>query len=221
MHSRKRSEILDSLALLTVLVDRLEITGPILDLGCHVGYLPTWIAQRHSMDVTGVDRSFRAIKEGKHDTRELANLTLKTLDITRSPPDTKFELVSAIDVLECDVAAETRGLQWIARSLVDGGVAVIAGLRMDTAPLSEIGGSLDLGLGMADLLGGWNGVDSGWGTTGVIVLVKGVGGAFPEDEEDLYPTREWDDHFKSWANSDGIPLSKKTQAYFRAHLREG
>ena len=52
VHSQKRTEILDAGCLLVHLVRELGISGPILDIGCHIGYHADILAQETSATVT-------------------------------------------------------------------------------------------------------------------------------------------------------------------------
>ena len=65
IHSLKRAYILDAAAALTALVERLDIRGPALDVGCHVGYHTLWLAKHCGLAVTGIDTSKQSVALAK------------------------------------------------------------------------------------------------------------------------------------------------------------
>jgi hypothetical protein len=76
---------------------------------------------------------------------------------------------------------------------------------------------LDAGLGYVDseVFGGYGGNPPRFLATQTAVLRKGDTSPLPDDLAAL-GARQWESHFKDFANSPGTPLREKTQAFERA-----
>ncbi len=111
-------------------LESLKNNLPILDLGCHSGWLTNQIAQFiNSNDVYGIDISKQAIDYAKKRYKELKFFEA---DISKGIPfsDKKFKIVTAFDVLE-HIPDTCHFLKEIFRILQEGGYLMI-GLPTET-----------------------------------------------------------------------------------------
>ena len=65
IHSKKRTFILDAAALIISLIKNLTVSGPILDIGCSIGYHCGVVGKFARLDITGIDSSKKTISEAK------------------------------------------------------------------------------------------------------------------------------------------------------------
>lgn len=214
IHSQKRTMILDSGCLLVHLVRALAISGPAIDIGCHVGYHAALLTSETAIPVHGVDRSSRAIAIAKTRTPPQSRLTFDTASLESPQFQEAFELVYAVRSLPLtpDAVAEA------ARLLKPGGIAVIFPPEPPDDDHSTITAINDYGLGFAfgDIVGGWLGEGRGFGAGLVTAFVKGANRPMPLDA--LARAQDaWGNHFKDYANSPQTPEEEKTQAYCRGH----
>jgi SAM-dependent methyltransferase len=214
IHSQKRTMILDAGCLLVHLVRQLRIVGPVLDIGCHIGYHAALLAAETGLKVHGVDLSTQAIAEAANYAASQAGLRFTTapLDGTTLPDD--HELVYAVRSLP--LTPETASI--VARLLRPGGVAVFFPSEppdADPASIKKIS-STGLGFAFCDVVGGWEGPGRSFDAGIAIAFVKDGDRQMPADI-DTQAQDTWNHHFKDFANSPSTPSDQKTQAYSRGH----
>lgn len=213
VHSQKRTEILDAGCLLVYLSRLLEITGPILDVGCHTGHHAIMLSHETKTVVHGIDLSSNAIGTAKVQAAKSSNVTFSTDQLSTPTFAGMFEMIYAVRSIDLD----GQSAELVAAALKPGGVAVFfpqappVFSKQETADIYRSG----LGWVFADVVGGWIGEDRGFEAGSAIVLIKGSGSRPPEDcvEE---ATSGWA-AFQSYANAPSTPAVEKTQAYFRGH----
>ena len=208
--------ILDAGCLLVHLVRQLQIAGPVLDIGCHIGYHAALLAAETGLKVHGVDLSTQAIAAAAKYAASQAGLRFTTapLDGTTLPDD--HELVYAVRSLP--LTPETASI--VARLLRPGGVAVFFPSEppdADPASIKEIS-STGLGFAFCDVVGGWEGPGRSFDAGIAIAFVKDGDRQMPADI-DTQAQDTWNHHFKDFANSPSTPSDQKTQAYSRGHWR--
>jgi 2-polyprenyl-3-methyl-5-hydroxy-6-metoxy-1,4-benzoquinol methylase len=218
VHSHRRGVIIDTAAVVDDLVVSRKITGPMLDAGCHAGYLATWWARHSGLEVVGSDLSRPALELGRRRSVELGrSVELVEADLLPEGGAGRFELIVAVDVLPEEIEGGLAGLERLAAGLVEGGWLVLStGHRLDVAwnPLERVQRKLaEWGLGFveAGCLGGV--VSGGQEPLGqnVFVLRRGDTTGLPGDCVEI-SQRDWPG-FLEYASNPRVPDREKSQAW--------
>lgn len=217
VHSRKRTEILDAACLLTHLVRELGITGPVLDIGCHIGYHAQLLAQQAHATVHGIDRCSEAIEAARAKTLGGSVTTFGVGSLAEQGYDRAFEFIYAVRSIRFDKTSARQ----IAAALMPGGVAVVLPRGIPGASRRHRQAILDAGLGwgLSDVVGGFVGEGRGYEAGLAIVLVKDGGCSMPADFVQQAHS-VWEQYFKDYANAPDTPPAEKNQAYFRSKWRQ-
>jgi SAM-dependent methyltransferase len=215
IHSKKRTFILDAAALIISLIKNLNVCGPILDIGCSIGYHCGVVAKFAGLEITGIDSSKKTISEAKRRNKNTAKTTFKATTIENEEFAEKFDLVCAIDSIEIDKT----NLTLISKTLKPNGIALLINdLEVFTSPEFKKALAIeDLGFGFTDVSGGWIGEETGFEAKAVLVLIKGGNHPLPSDLKQQAESG-WDNLFKDYANDKTTRKDQKTQAYCRAKL---
>ncbi len=219
VHSHRRGVIIDTAAVVDDLVVARQITGPVLDAGCHAGYLAAWWARQAGLEVVGSDVSRPALELGRRRSAELGRrVELVEADLLPEGGEGRFELIVAVDVLPEEIEGGLAGLERLAAGLVEGGWLVLStGHRFDVAwnPLQRVQRKLaELGLGFVEA-GCLGGVASrGQEPLGqsVFVLRRGETTGLPEDCVEV-SQRDWPS-FLEYAADPSVPIREKSVAWF-------
>lgn len=221
VHAHRRPVIVDTAAFVDELVMDRGITGPVLDAGCHAGYLSAWWARHPQLDVVGSDRSLAALELGRRQCASLGRrVELVEADLLPGGQRRDFGLIVAVDVLPEEIESGLEGLQRLAHGLADDGYLVLStGHPLDVAwhPLERVFktlGELGLGFVQAGCLGGVvaPGLEP-WGQN-AFVLRRGQASAFCR-EHIAESRRDWPG-FLDFAADPEVPVREKTVAWFRA-----
>lgn len=215
IHSKKRTFILDAAALIVWLIKNLNISGPILDIGCSIGYHCGVVGKFTGFEITGIDSSKKSISEAIRRNKNIAGTIFKATTIENEEFVEKFDFTYAIDSIEINKA----NLHLIFKSLKPNGIALLID-DLDVFTSSEFKKTLaseNLGFGFADVTGGWIGEETGFEAKTVLVLIKGGNHSLPIDLKQQAESG-WDNHFKDYANDKTTREDQKTQAYCRAKL---
>lgn len=219
-NSHARTKKLDTVATLTALIQKLDIRGPVLDVGCNVGYMTLWLARHSPVQFVGVDFSQRSIEYARSRALGVGNVRFDTLDYVRRSFARKYDLVLCSSGFP-DVESSADVLRNIARSLIDGGLCVLAGMLdtdLDYTALKTIAKKHRLGFSFLDKLGGWRAEEFGYDHNDFLVLVKGVDSPLPAKLE--RGTVPWDE-FLRYAKSPDVPCEEQSVGYYRAKKSEG
>lgn len=219
VHSHRRGVILDAAVLVDDLIEREGITGRVLDVGCHVGYLAAWLARRDAAVVVACDICRPALAAGRLHCRALGRrVEFVEADLLPAGGDGRFDVIVAIDVLPEERQAGLRGLRRLAAGLSAGGWLILStGHPLDVAwsPLSRVRESLDtMGLGFveAGCLGGVVAAGHEPLAQNVFVLRRGGSQSLPEDCVDR-ARRGWS-AFLEYTSTPGVADREKSQAWF-------
>lgn len=214
VHSQKRTEILDAGCLLVYLVQQLQISGRILDIGCHTGYHADILAQETSTTVHGIDLSAKAIEAAQSKTAGCSRLSFAAGSLEQHAQAEAYEMIYAVRSVELDKASARR----IYRALKPGGVAVIMPNGVPDASQRARRTIRDarLGWGFSDVVGGWVGDERGYEANPVLALVKDGSQLIPADFVEQAES-VWNSYFKDYANAADTRWEEKTQAYSRGH----
>jgi SAM-dependent methyltransferase len=221
VHSHRRAVIIDTAAMVDDLVASEQISGPLLDVGCHAGYLSAWWARHDGLEVVGSDVSLRALELGRRRSAELGRgVELVEADLLPEGDEGRFELIVAVDVLPEEIEGGLAGLERLAAGLVEGGWLVFStGHRLDVAwnPLERVERKLaELGLGCveAGCLGGVVSESQEPLGQSVFVMRRGDTREWPEAcvEESQH---DWPG-FLEYAADPGVPIREKSVAWFRS-----
>ena len=106
VHSHRRPMIIDCAALVDDLVFSSGIAGPVLDAGCHAGYLSAWWARHESLEVVGCDLSRPALELGRRRCSRLGRAAeLVEGDLLPDGGEGRFELIVEVDVLPDEIVS--------------------------------------------------------------------------------------------------------------------
>ncbi len=214
--SHRRHFLIDSIALAASVIRHAEISGDVLDIGCHVGMASHALARIVPNRVLGLDPVSTAISTARERVKDVANVEFLA---GRMPLniDRKFEFAMAIDSLPSNVIDRAHFLYGLSALLDSGGVALIVSANLSEADIGILRRQLkncDLGYCFADVVGGYGGFPTGFLTEGCIVLVKGGKKQLPNPLQRAMEN-EWPS-FREYANSPGVDKSMKTQAFKRS-----
>jgi protein-L-isoaspartate O-methyltransferase len=214
VHSQKRTEILDAGCLLVHLVRELSISGPILDVGCHIGYHADILARETSAMVHGIDLSPKAIEAAQAKKKGYPRLSFAVGDLHQHAQAEAYEFIYAVRSVELDKASARQ----IFHALKPGGVAAILtkGEPDSSQRARRAIRDARLGWGFSDVVGGWVGDGRGYEANPVLVLVKDGLQLIPVDFIEQAKS-VWTNYFKDYANAANTSWEEKTQAYSRAH----
>ncbi len=224
VHAHRRPVIVDIAAFVDELVMDRGITGPVLDAGCHAGYLSAWWARHAELELVGSDLSLAALELGRRRCAALGrSVELVEADLLPGAERREFRMIVAVDVLPEEIESGLEGLQRLAHGLADDGYLVLStGHPLDVAwqPLERVFktlGELGLGFVQAGCLGGVvaPGLEP-WGQS-VFVLRRGEATALRR-EHIAESHRDWPG-FLDFAADPSVPVQEKSVAWFRARLR--
>ncbi|MFP6703425.1 MAG: class I SAM-dependent methyltransferase [Planctomycetaceae bacterium] len=220
VHSHRRGVIIDTAALVDDLIADRQISGAMLEAGCHAGYLSAWWSRHDVLEVVGSDVSGRALEAGRRTMSELGRrVELVEADLLPERSAGRFELIVAVDVLCEESESGLSGLAKLAGGLVEGGWLVLStGHPLDVAwgSIAEVGRRLRaMGLGFvgAGCLGGATFGES-FVVQNVFVLQRGLDRLLPDDCVER-SSRMWPEYVE-WAADPGVPIRERSQAWFRA-----
>jgi hypothetical protein len=214
MHSHKWSFIFDVAAYMQGLCELLAVRGLIADIGCHVGYHSTWLAESSAASVVGIDRCNGAIRfaESTKFAREappgrlqfrcqkdLIGIHAGTLDIVMSSDGA--------------VAWTTKYLRNVASLLCEDGVLAWFGDALDPDQIVPAAERAGLHLLHADVVGGW--IDGDYESKTVLLAGKRPIGQSIKDPMS-FAERIWDEGFAEFCNSGANPRDKQTLAHYRS-----
>lgn len=222
IHSERRAFFLDACALAQGVIEARGVTGGVLDVGCHSGYVASTLARLNpTLKVTGVDASAPAIALARAQSDFPANLEFV---VARCPArlEEAFNLVLCVD----SAPRGKRGLEpfvtWVAGLLADGGLVVFvddASSLWTTSGIQKRLSSAGLGFVLADVLGGWTG--NRFDSKLVLAFEKGADRAVPKNYAAL-ATQGWDGTgFPAYCHAPETSWGEKTIQWFRARQAEG
>jgi SAM-dependent methyltransferase len=217
--SQRRALILDAIAMAAGLVKALDIKGPILDAGCHVGFAASILAKMLPNEIAGIDPSQTSIETGRgHPSMD----SRVSLYVGRLPwrTEKRFELALAISSMPSLKRGAGEFLRGVSDLLHDGGIAVTVSAWWHDADVDRVRAMLKvlrLGFGYADVVGGYQGMPLKFESEGVVILIKGGTRLFPRRVRAAMEA-EWP-LFQPYANDRSTALREKTQAFERAIRR--
>ncbi len=98
----------------------------VLEVGCGIGVLSSYLAEKYKWEVTGIDLDPEQIKKAKNDHRENKYLKFLEADATKLPfRDSGFDLVLSSDALHHIVSDLDKALSEISRVLRPNGFYVL------------------------------------------------------------------------------------------------
>jgi len=215
IHSLKRAYILDAAAALTALVQKLQISGPVLDVGCHAGYHANWLAKQTGVPVTGVDPAAQPIGFANAvSSAQRLPATFQKVSLSGFRSSESYEMVYSIDGPSWFRRHDPVIADFFNRQLQVGGLFVTVGdLSPPFASAMSLAGQYGLYPVLADVIGGWHG-DRFEGAP-LLVFMKSDRGLPTAPDLDVFDAA-WDARFIAYANHRDTPWREKTQAFFRA-----
>ncbi len=214
--STRRQFLIDAVSLSCGLYRALGLSGPVLDIGCHVGVVPDVMALTLGVKAVGIEPVTAAVDAGNSVLMDRDDVQL----IHASMPwdtDLRFDLITAIDSMPTGAGARALFLKSVGSLLRSGGIAVIISPDWIDADVSTLRRQLDLaglGFGFADVVGGFGGMPNQFTAEGAACLLKNGKRPFPRKFK-AEAESEWD-WFREYANASDTPLREKTQSFFRA-----
>jgi SAM-dependent methyltransferase len=215
IHQLKRPYILDAMVGLTALVTELDIRGPTLDIGCHIGYHALWLSKHANIPVTGVDRSKRAMTlAGSIAESHAAPVQFTACEFPSVSASEPFEFIYSVDGPFFFNRFDAKTAAFFRNQLIEGGVfAVIGEGAPPFAQINKIAQQYDLYPMLSDVVGGWMGDE--FSGASLLVFVKSATPLVIPPTLDSFDA-VWDFAFRTYANLSNTPWREKTQAYCRA-----
>lgn len=216
--SGRRHYLLDAVTMACALYRRLGLSGPVLDVGCHIGVAPDLIAEALGVRVVGLEPVTEVVTAAQARFAGRADVSIVRGAVPWQT-DERFELVTAIDSMPLGVGDRSTYLKGISQLLQPGGLAMIVSAYWIDADVTMIRRQLDmagLGFGFADVVGGYGGMPTGFNVEGCVCLIKGGKRQFPR-KVGAEMKSEWA-WFTHYANLPDTPAREKTQAFMRSAL---
>ena len=214
--SSRRAFILDATALTIGLYEKLQLEGPVLDVGCHSGFTTQILASNLRKPIVGLDPSTQAIGRGRE---RILKDPYARLVVGRMPWDTeeRFDLILAIDSMPDKSTEIGQFLRGIGNVLNPAGIAIVVSMHWIGADVERTRVHLklaQLGFAYADVVGGYQGLPPSFDAECGVVFIKGAAGELPRKLREMSEI-DWP-RFRDYANSPSTPLREKTQAFERA-----
>lgn len=214
--SSRRHYLLDAIAQACVIYRRLALSGPILDVGCHVGIAPDIMSRLLGVSCVGLEPVGSAMRAG---TSRLADTPDVELVHGALPWHTerRFEFVTAIDSMPRDISERSLFLKAIADLLSDGGIAMIVSenwVDPDVSVLRRQLKAAHLGYCFGDRVGSYGGMPNDFTVEGCVCLIKNGNQRFPRAIK-AEINRDWKS-FQDYVHTSSTPKRAKTQAFQRA-----
>jgi 2-polyprenyl-3-methyl-5-hydroxy-6-metoxy-1,4-benzoquinol methylase len=220
----RRHYILDGAALAIGVLRHFALGGPVLDAGCHIGVSTNIFGKLTTNKIVGLDPVGTAIDSAKKLSADLPNVEfVRGMLPWRS--SMQFDLVLCQDVLHHVGQNSHPGIIASLGDLVrEGGFIILSAddvidqdwLNRNSPVLQKA----RLGYVDSDVLGGFGGNPAQFQAATAVLLRKGETTPIPTDLATV-SAREWDTHFKDFANSPGRSMREKTQAFERASRLAG
>ena len=214
--SSRRHYLLDAVAMAVALYRTLDLAGPILDVGCHVGVAPDLMSEILGVPVVGLEPVESAVRIGSERLRGRPDVSFVHGAIPWQT-DRRFQLITAIDSMPGNAGDRSVYLRSLSQLLEDGGLALIVSATWVQADVTVLRRQLEaagLGFGFADVVGGYGGMPTAFNAEGCVCFIKGGKQQFPRKIGEVMES-EWD-WFKTYSNSAATPAREKTQAFIRA-----
>jgi SAM-dependent methyltransferase len=214
--STRRHFLIDAISLSCGLYRALGLSGPTLDVGCHVGALPDMVSLTLGVQTVGIEPVATAISAGASVLADRGDVRLVEAALPWAT-DLKFDLVTAIDSLPAGTGDRGSFLKGLSALLNQGGIAVVTSAHWIGADVATLRRQLNfagLGFGFADVVGGFGGMPTEFSAEGVACLIKGGKRPFPRNFK-AEAESEWD-WFRDYANAKDTTAREKTQAFMRA-----
>jgi len=214
--SARRHFLIDAISLACGLYRALELSGPTLDVGCHIGILPDLTALTLGVPAVGIEPVSAAVTAGAAVLADRRDVQLVNAAVPWATEST-FDLVTAIDSMPSGAGDRAVFLKGLGALLREGGVAVVTSTLWVGVDVSTLRRQLDLaglGFGFADVVGGFGGMPTQFSVEGTACFIKGGKRRFPSNFK-AESEREWES-FREYANAKNTPAREKTQAFMRA-----
>ncbi|MHC4042867.1 class I SAM-dependent methyltransferase [Bradyrhizobium sp. 23AC] len=217
--SARRHYILDGVALAIGILQRFQLGGPVLDAGCHIGVSTNVLGKLISNRIIGLDPVGAAIDSARKLSSGLPNVEFVRA-VLPWKSETHFDLVFCQDVLHhVPQTSHPRLIASLGELVKSGGFVLLSAddiIHPDW--LDHNGPALQqaqLGYFDSDVLGGFGGNPGTFQGATAVLLRKGDATPIPKELASI-SVREWESHFKAYANDPRTPAREKTQAFERA-----
>lgn len=215
----RRHYILDGVALAIGALRHFGLSGPVLDAGCHVGASTNVLGKLTANKIVGLDPVGPAIDSAKKLSSDLPNVEF-VREMLPWKTETRFDLVLCQDVLHHVSKTSHPSIIASLGDLVrDEGFVILSAVDViDRDWLSRnipVFQKAGLGYFDSDVLGGFGGNPARFEAATAVLLRKRDATPIPVDLAST-SAREWEAHFKDFANTPGRPSREKTQAFERA-----
>lgn len=221
-HSRRRAWGLDALSIASEIASQIRSkrgTATMLDVGCNIGFMATYIAEKHGLQTTGIDLSDAVLKQARRlDISSKVNF--KRVDIESLSSGEQWDFVLSVDLVQptenhfvetmtkvCSLVKEKGDLLVIANLVEYGNVVEFFQNNGFSCMSAQLTGGFQQGHAIDDFID--------WSTKGAFHFKKQKGidtflGELSSDMSD----------FADYANSGGYSERELSRGYFLAHLVE-
>jgi 2-polyprenyl-3-methyl-5-hydroxy-6-metoxy-1,4-benzoquinol methylase len=218
-HSKRRAWIMDSISLTSAVVERMRTSQTcktLLDVGCNIGFLASYMAEMQSLTATGLDVAETATAEaGKLAGTRNARFVLGSVATWK--PRRRWDIVSAIDLVQACEPHYRDTMRSVSRYVKECGYLVVVANVHNDSSLLEFYRDLGFSCQGMQLTGGFQldeEYEVNWLTKVGLVLRKEKG----VDSVEI-PIPDMMSDFADYANSGSWPARELNRSYFLARLQ--
>lgn len=216
---RNRHITLDQICFTASVIQDIDITGSILDIGCHNGVTPIVLGMLYPNQIRGFDPCIPAINNARSFSKKLDNVSFEAGALPVIEGD-HASLVTCFDVINHVTDEMLPNCITNLCSLVErGGYILLTSKMLRYSDIIDIINTAlstqDVGFVSCDVLGGFGKIPPEFESEMIIMLKKDGYRPIPSEVHDL-ASSEWDLHFKHYANNKRTLNREKTQSFGRA-----
>ena len=220
---RNRHITLDQICFTASVIQDIDITGSILDIGCHNGVTPIVLGMLYPNQIRGIDPCMPAINNAQSFSKKPNNVSFEagTLPVIEGDHASLVTCFDVINHLTDEILPNC--ITNLCSLVAKGGYILLTSKMLDHRYIIDIINTAlstqDVGFVSCDVLGGFGKIPPEFESEMIVMLKKDGYRPIPSEVYDL-ACSEWDLHFKHYANNKRTLNHEKTQSFDRA-IRHG
>ena len=215
-HSTRRAWLIDSITICSSIISGLikrEKILTVIEIGCNIGILSNYLAERHPIQVTGIDTSDAAILKA-HEFKESPSVTFDKCNLENFGAETLWDVAIAVDLVQPIEHNFASLIEKVGNLVRPNGDLIVIGNFVDVENVDEFFRSIGFACVGAQLTGGYQQGLSGdftidWSTKAALHLKKNLN----LKSIDLPISGDMHD-FAEYANSGEFPPREINRSYF-------
>lgn len=217
-HSKRRAWVLDSISFASAVGELIQAQGSCeshLDVGCHVGFLPTYLSEHLKFESTGIDIAGEAISEAKK-LDKTTNVDFLKHSASDLVGKRTFQFVTAVDLVQPNQLSFSKTMKSVCDLVAPNGHLVVIGNYVNDGKSLNFYQELGLSCKRGQLTGGFHhGLESHgfpeWDTKVAYHFRK------QKEIESIDQPISGDQYeFSEYANSGDFPPRELNRSYFLA-----